>query len=353
IWDIINFRRGDIIVGVVPGVHSSELPGQILPAVSEIGVVAEYYNYTGDQSVLEAIHQPLVKYLKLWDFDFNSGAIVTRLCDWYWLDHGDEIDSKILENCWYYSALRFCRKICGIIGAQADEELELRERSIRDSFVKNYLRDDGFRSGDILDDRANAMALLCGFVPQEAMDTVLSVFDSEYRCTPFTEYYLLAALFENGYADRAMKRMRMRYDGMIHNGYSTLWEDFTVTGTYNHAWSGGPLVLLNKYGCGLRPLEPGYKTIGVLPQDIGVRNLQTGVETAQGKVEVQINIDKYFFQVTVIAPEQPVVIGIPADWFGQKEPRLYLNGEAAAFEKNGLHYTVCTGGGFNELMGRK
>lgn len=353
VYDIINYRIGSRIMGLVPGAQPIELPGQNLCAVSDVGMVAEYYEHTGDKTALKDFFKPLEEYLALWDFDYLSGKIITRPCDWYWLDHGDEVDNDILQNCWYYLGLRFLKRIAGVIGAECPALLEERMRAIKDNFDINYLHDDGYKSGDLLDDRANALALLCGFVKKESIDTVLSVFDKEYRRTPFTEYYLLTALFESGYPELAMNRLRKRYSGLIHNKYSTLWEDFTVTGTYNHAWTGGPLVLLNKYGCGLRPLKAGYEELAVLPLDIGISNLETEIETVKGRIRVEVNRDGYFFQISIMSPDIPITVGVPLKWFDGREPRLLLNGRETEWETVGEHCTVKTCGTYNELMGRK
>jgi len=147
--------------------------------------------------------------------------------------------------------------------------------------------------------------------------------------------------------------LRKRYSGLIHNKYSTLWEDFTVTGTYNHAWTGGPLVLLNKYGCGLRPLKAGYEELAVLPLDIGISNLETEIETVKGRIRVEVNRDGYFFQISIMSPDISITVGVPLKWFDGREPRLLLNGRETEWETVGEHCIVKTCGTYNELMGRK
>ena len=39
ISDFIHLRKGDVLVGNVPGVHFSELPAQSLNAISEMGFI--------------------------------------------------------------------------------------------------------------------------------------------------------------------------------------------------------------------------------------------------------------------------------------------------------------------------
>lgn len=355
VHDIINFRKGKRIVGLVPGIESNELPGQILGAVSSLGFVTEYFNYTNDVTVLEEVFEPFCDYLNLWEMDFDMGKIVTRLCDWYWLDHGEVIDNIILENCWYYLAVKNVENIAALLGKNVDKGLSDRAEAIKTHFDQNFWKGDGFRSGDFLDDRAAALAILCGFVKEDQQDAVLKVLQEVYYATPFMEYYVLEALFRVNQPAMAMERMRKRYRPLIENENSTLWEDFTLLGTKNHAWSGGPLTLLHKYGCGIKPLAPGFEKLGVLPYDLGIRNLNANIDTVAGQVGADVNISEHYFQMVAFAEKDiPIIMGIPKSWFGDKPVEILLNGKPVdkymEFEN---HYAVEAVGRHNELVGRK
>ena len=58
---------------------------------------------------------------------------------------------------------------------------------------------------------------------------------------------MLEALCTMGYYQDALNRMKLRYRAMIESPLTTLWEGWGIGsegfggGTYNHAWSGGPL----------------------------------------------------------------------------------------------------------------
>ena len=103
IRDFIRLRKGDRLVGNVPGDNFSELPSQSLNAISEWGMIAVYYEATGDKSVLELALEPAVRYLMLWETDAD-GVVIPRKGDWEWYDHHYNCDKPILNICWYYSA---------------------------------------------------------------------------------------------------------------------------------------------------------------------------------------------------------------------------------------------------------
>jgi len=110
ISDFIYLRKGDVLVGNVPGENFTELPSQSLVAISEFGLLGEYYTYTGDKEVLEIALEPVVNYLKLWDMD-EQGLLVPRTGDWRWFDHLWNADEAVLENCLYLSAAKYAVKI--------------------------------------------------------------------------------------------------------------------------------------------------------------------------------------------------------------------------------------------------
>ncbi len=247
ILDFFRLRHGDVLLGNVPGENFCELPAQSLNAISELGMLAVYYNRTGDRSVLELAFEPCCRYLMLWGMG-DDGLVAPRKGDWYWIDHLFNIDEAVCENAWYYSALRFAQTMADALNRhEFDEFLESRSASIAENFQRVFWKGDRFASKDFADDRANALAVVCGLASKEQYDAVRRVLISVYHATPYMEYYVLKALCMIGEKEAAMDRMLARYGKQIDSPNSTLWEDFQVLGTTNHAWSGGPLTILCEY----------------------------------------------------------------------------------------------------------
>ncbi len=245
IYDFIRMRKGDILQGNIPGNHSGELPPQSLHAISEFGMIANYYKQTKDKALLEFSFEPVLKYLKLWDMG-QDGLVVSRTGDWKWFDHKQYVDEAVLENAWYYSALKQAAAMAEILDHDVPWIKE-RMNSIESNFNRAFLKEVGYCSADFLDDRANAMAVLSGLAPASSYETIKKVLTTEMHATPYMEYYVLKALCEMGYKQEAYERMFKRYQPLIDNENSTLWEDFEILGTKNHAWSGGPLSILFDY----------------------------------------------------------------------------------------------------------
>ena len=67
-----------------------------------------------------------------------------------------------------------------------------------------------------------------------------------------------------GEYDAANDRIKSRYADMMGEDYSTLWEFWdSWRGTMNHAWSGGPLVIMSKHFAGITPVEAGYEKVKI------------------------------------------------------------------------------------------
>jgi len=281
--DFINWRNNDILRGNVPGMHAGELPSQSLNAISSVGMIRQYYMHTGDRAILDSVIGPIEKYLLLWNMD--SGGLVEKRRGnfWAWFDHGANIDEEIIENCWYALALEFALSI------RENGEFRKRLDSIKMNFNAKFWKPDGYRSAEYLDDRANAMAVLAGFAEESKYDTIINVLKAVKNSTPYMENYVLEAMFKMGRKEEAMLRMKERYDPLIKNENSTLWEDFILLGTKNHAWSGGPLTHLCKWVAGIYPVKPGYEEFVIEPYLGQLSKVRAVIETVRGKIDVTID----------------------------------------------------------------
>ena len=218
-----------------------------------MGMIAAYFDATEDTGVLEKYFRPAVEYLKLWETD-ECGVVVERRGDWTWYDHLFNIDGEILNQCWYYSALKFALRAAEIIGDHGyDDFLKERKSAIETNFEKRYWKGGFYSSGNAADDRANAMAVIVGLCGKERYDAIRFVLNEVHNASVYMEGYVLTALCEMGFREDAFYRMKSRYSRLISNENSTLWEDFSYLGTKNHAWSGAPITILFRYFAGVKP----------------------------------------------------------------------------------------------------
>lgn len=253
ICNFINLRKGDRLVGNVPGDNYCELPSQSLNAIGEWGMIASYYAATKDKSVFELAFEPCVNYLKLWETD-EDGMLLPRQGDWRWFDHLYNVDAPVLEHCWYYSAVKYLLFMAETLGdSRFTSFLQERKSAIETHFDARYWKGDRYAGSDFVDDRANAMAVLSGLCPRDRYPKIRYLLMSVFNSSTYMENYVLTALCEMGYKEDAFRRMMCRYQPLIDNENSTLWEDFFHLGTRNHAWTGAPATILFRYFAGIDP----------------------------------------------------------------------------------------------------
>ncbi len=288
-----------------------ELPVQQLAGI--VGFLT-YYEYTGDQAFLEKVYPASLDYLKLWEIGENN-LVVHRSGSWDWPDWGNKADMTAIENAWVYYALSATEKMANIL--EKDEDIQFikdRKNTIQKGY-KTLWTDEGFKSEDVKnpDDRANALAVLSGLAEKEQYNTIKAVLTNARNSSPYMEYYVLEALCKMGEYKTANDRIRDRYVDMMTEDYSTLWEFWdSWRGTMNHAWSGGPLVIMSKHFAGISPIEAGYKKLKIEPQYSLSDTMSCTVPSVKGLITMEYEkIDNKFIIELTLPQEIKTVLYVP------------------------------------------
>ncbi len=260
-----------------------ELPMQQLAGVCGFWT---YYLYTGDREFLEQVYDAAVRYVDLWSIG-GDHLVVHRPGSWDWMDWGGFSDVTAIENAWYYYALSSLQKMAAVLDKSCDE-IAAKMREIKTGYASLWTG-KGYKSKGVVapDDRANALAVVSGLAEEDQYDGIASVLTKTQNASPYMELYVLEALCQMDRYDAARQRMLRRYDAMIEEDYSTLWEGWTkLNGTMNHAWSGGPLVIMSKYFAGVRPVKAGYEEFIIKPQLAEPDTVSCVVPSVKGIIRV-------------------------------------------------------------------
>ncbi len=300
----------NVLQTVVPSTDSFfELPVQQLAGICGFKT---YYLYTGDREFLERVYEASVNYINLWSIGDNN-LVIHRPGSWDWLDWGNFADVAAIENAWYYYALTSIKYMAGEIGKSSDD-IEARMNRIKSGYASLWT-ERGYKSKEVLnpDDRANALAVISGLADKEKYNIITELLTKTMNSSPYMEFYVLEALCQMDKYDEAKRRMLKRYGPMIEEDYSTLWEGWTkLDGTMNHAWSGGPLVIMSKYFAGVRPIQPGYEEFIIKPQISGNDTVNCVVPSVKGYIKVtETKADSIFTLDASIPRETKAVIYIP------------------------------------------
>jgi len=322
-YELINWQRPDstLFSPIPAGNWDKELPVQMLASIGYYG----FWNYflnTGDIKTIADLYQGIRKYLGIWKCTEN-GTIIVRKGGWSWGDWGDQIDLALITNGFYYLALKGVANMADELNLKNDA-LEYRKsmEKIKKAFNSIYWTGTSYRHPDYkgkTDDRCQALAVIAGIAEPDKFPALLEVFKTEEHASPYMEKYVLEALFQMGYVDFAIERMKKRFGKMVNDtNYTTLFEGWGIGdegfggGTTNHAWSGGALTILSQYLCGIEPLKPGYELFQVIPKPGSVTRASATVESVKGTIKSSFEMSENKFLLDVSVPARTeAVVGVP------------------------------------------
>ena len=167
-----------------------------------------------------------------------------------------------------------------------DEFLCSRKEAIEGRFDEAFWNGRYYSSDSLVDDRANAMAVMAGLCRPENYPMVRNVLLKVFNASIYMENYVLSALCEMGYAKDAYRRMVSRYYNLACNENTTLWEDFYILGTRNHAWSGAPVNIAFKYFLGV-DTDDGFENYTINPAQGLFKNQIAQFDTHKGIFRVK------------------------------------------------------------------
>ncbi len=315
--ELMHWQKADssLFSPIPAGNWDKELPTQMLASVGKYGLWT-YYLHTGDERILHESHAAVKRYLHLYELD-STGMVIPRQGGWTWGDWGDNKDLPLLFAGWYALALESYADMSGIVG-DPDEALWADERwTSLSRAVQSHWTGSAYKSSEHTgppDGRAQALMVLSGMAPASHEPALISLLAEEKECSPYFEKYVLEALYRLDQPDIAIDRMRSRYREMIESPLTTLWEGWSLNdakwggGTYNHAWSGGPLSLLSGYALGVQPVSPGYDTIHIRPQLGPLRRASGSLQSPHGEITISIHQSDDGLQVTYDVPSTIHVI---------------------------------------------
>ncbi|MEM7548576.1 MAG: alpha-L-rhamnosidase C-terminal domain-containing protein [Bacteroidota bacterium] len=311
ILELMNWQRedGTIFSPLPAGNWSSELPGQMLASVGYFGFW-NYYWHTGDKETIATVYEPVKRYLGVWNTNEN-GVVDVRQGGWLWGDWGQNRDIPIILNTQYYLALEGFKNMAQVLNKTSDvDSISQLMATYKPAFNRAFWKGDHYRSDDYkgeTDDRSQGLAVVAGLVDEDKYEAIYKVLQDEQHGSPYMEKYVLEALFQMGYPEFALQRMKERFDKMVnHPTITTLWEGWGIGaegyggGTTNHAWSGGGLTLLSQYVAGVYPTSAGYETFHVRPQLGGLKEVKCIVPSIKGDIKVSINkSEEYTLEVSI------------------------------------------------------
>ncbi len=353
IRELVNWQRPDhTLYSPIPSAKwYSELPGQMLMSIGYYGFWT-YYFYSGDIETIEYAYPHLRKYLELWEMDAD-GLVENRQGEWYWGDWGINKDTRILDNCYYYMALKGAKLMAQVIGIDEDVRFyETRMDSIKQNFDRIFWQGSYYRSPDHkgeTDDRGHGLAVVAGIANPDNYAAIATFLESNYHASPYVEKYILEALIQMGYVEQAIDRMLNRYSTHLAEDITTLFEGWGIGnagfggGTINHSWSGGPLTLMSQYIAGIEPIEAGFKRFQIRPRPGSLKQISADVPSPYGKIAIDLKLQEDSIMQMVEIPSNTIAeLSLPIP-DGKRAQKIFINNReesSAELELGTGHYRI-------------
>jgi len=319
-------KHSGVLFGPVPaGNWDKELPVHMLSSIGYYGVW-NYYLHTGDIQTLKDTYNGIKKYVELWEPD-GRGTIKMRSGDWAWGDWGKEKDMLLIQNLWYYLAMKSMYNTAEIIGERQDvRAFQEFLTAFELSFNRQFWTPSGYRNPNYqgkTDDRVQALAVVSGIASSDKYPIIAEVLKTELHCSPFMEKFVLEAMFKMGYVDDGLNRFKKRFNYMVNHAYfTTLFEGWGIGpegyggGSVNHGWGGAGTIVLIRDLLGIKPLQPKFKKFQVLPTLGNLQHVSAKVPTDMGTIEAAIVQNKGKFTLQIVVPEgTSAVAGVPGNGY--------------------------------------
>jgi hypothetical protein len=282
--------------------------------------VAEYYRHTGSRQLLERTHDRAVELLAHIDAEFDEQNLyVNKTHSWVFVDwspelNGDTPESRRASEFEFYRAYREGAWLLREVGDTANAaKYEQRAAAIK-AACDRYLLDPvtgtyGPRW------QTNAMAVVSGVAGPERYEAIWNSVLSKVGhqpysgliISPYYNDYVLSAMARMGHRKEALDWVRTYWGGMIAEGATSFWEGYDPTWykdnfhaslqsdnqsgyfvSLAHGFSSGPTAWCLEEILGIRSTGPGFRTVDIRPDLIGLSYARGAEPTPRGLLKVDV-----------------------------------------------------------------
>jgi len=141
---------------------------------------------------------------------------------------------------------------------------------------------------------ANSLAILTNAIPQDDQAAVAkNILNNKdiAQCSLYFRFYLTEAIEKAGLSD-LYPDMLEPWKNMLDNGLTTFAEVPDPTRSDCHAWSASPVYNLLSLICGIKPNEPGFKSVLIEPHLGRLKWIEGSMPHPMGTIKVCLKKDK-------------------------------------------------------------
>lgn len=304
---ISHFDMSRIPEGITASRYPSEL-GQYIPTFSLIWVamVHDYWMYRDDQAYVESMLPGIRSVISWFEQRVDETGIVGPISWWPFIDWADgwqtgrppgAIDGhSVMISLQFAYALQRAAELEDHLG---EEGMGDHYRSLADSIIstaQSVAWDDNERlfkdslESTTFSQQTNTMAVLVGAVPESEQGPFVESLINNTEITQSTYYYsfyVLEALRQAGLADQYIDQLTP-WQTMLDLGLTTTPETPEPTRSDSHAWSAHPNYGLLATVLGIRPAEPGFRSVRIEPALGDLEFAEGAMPHELGMIEVEL-----------------------------------------------------------------
>jgi alpha-L-rhamnosidase len=299
------------------GLTQSRYPSyetQIIPPFSLIWItmVHDYWMLYDNPGFVKSMIPGILEVLNWYNSKIDSSGLLGHM-EWWnfvdWVDFSgwhngvppgiDSSNSSIVNLQYVYTLQKAAELLKAFdLPEQAGEYLNRAERIKSIVYTKCF----DVKEGLIADtpekknfsQHANIWGILTNTFPVDLQAGILNkiltkkdIAQSSY----YFKFYLIKALEKTGLADKFLTLLEP-WKHMLNIGLTTFAEKPDPTRSDCHAWSASPVYYLLSLVCGIKPNEPGFKSVRIEPHLGNLNRIDGSMPHHLGNIRVSLNKDK-------------------------------------------------------------
>lgn len=304
---ITHFDLSRIPEGITASRYPSDL-GQYIPTFSLIWIAMahDYWMHRDDPEYVRDLLPGVRGVIGWFEHHVDATGLLGPIPWWPYVDWAPEWPGGVppggrdghstMITLQYVYALERAAELEDALGmsVEATHDRELAE-SLR-AAAREQAWDPGrglFRDAPdeaLFSQQTNIMAVLVDAVPVAEQPAVMQRVLTDATLTQATYYfsfYLFEALGKAGMNDRYIERLEP-WQGMLALGLTTTPENPEPTRSDSHAWAAHPNYGLLATVLGVRPAEPGFRSVRIAPEPGPLRRAEGRVPHPLGDIEVRL-----------------------------------------------------------------
>lgn len=292
----------------------------------------DYFLHSGDTLTTRELSPAAEKALERFRTWENDEGFIDSPPYPYWIDHAnmERYGANFSLNALYLLALEDFSATLEWLGS-IDKAKVYRSRSgklrmaMRDKFWNpghRLFSDTWTEEGlsDRFSEHAASLAIVAGIAsPEQEKEIIKEIIENKStRLVPAVLFmhYVTEALFMTGNGKAASKIMKERYEGMMRDNRTTLWEEWSLTAskrfgpirpesarTNTQAENTFLTYSLSRWILGIRPIQPAMTELELTPPSSGIQIVKGAMPTPQGIVSVEWKHSKTGTRLEADIPE--------------------------------------------------